>query len=95
MPFRGDRPMNKVIIKSTRKIKNKTRAMEAEAAAIPPNPNRAATSAITKNITVQRNIINSPCYLIIKKEKFMPQKLRRSFFLKMIKWGIFSHLFPH
>jgi hypothetical protein len=57
MPFRGDRPSNKVTIKSTRKIKNRTLAIEAAPAAIPPKPNTAATMAIIKNITVQRNIL--------------------------------------
>ena len=40
----------------TRKIKNNTFAMDAAPAAIPPNPNNAATSAITRNVIVQRNI---------------------------------------
>jgi hypothetical protein len=33
--------------------------MEAAPAAIPPNPNTAATKAIIKNVIVQRNIILS------------------------------------
>jgi hypothetical protein len=42
--------------KSTKKIKNNTFAIEAAPAAIPPNPKIAATIAIIKNVTVQRNI---------------------------------------
>jgi hypothetical protein len=42
--------------KSTRKIKNKTFAIEAAPAAIPPNPKIAATIAIIRKVTVQRNI---------------------------------------
>jgi hypothetical protein len=42
--------------KSTRKIKNKTFATEAAPAAIPPNPKIAATIAIIRKVTVQRNI---------------------------------------
>ena len=41
---------------STRKIKNKTFATEAAPAAIPPNPKIAATIAIIRKVTVQRNI---------------------------------------
>ncbi|HKZ37531.1 MAG TPA: hypothetical protein VJ184_07780 [Chryseolinea sp.] len=43
--------------KSTKKIKNKTLAMEAAPAAIPPNPKMAATIAIMRKVTVQRNIV--------------------------------------
>jgi hypothetical protein len=43
--------------KSTKKIKNNTLAMEAAPAAIPPNPKMAATIAIIRNVTVQRNIV--------------------------------------
>jgi hypothetical protein len=42
--------------KSTKKIKNKIFAMEAAPAAMPPNPKMAATIAIIRNVTVQRNI---------------------------------------
>ena len=38
-------------------MKNKTLAMEAAPAAMPVNPNKAATMATTKNINAQRNII--------------------------------------
>jgi hypothetical protein len=41
---------------STKKIKNKTLAIEAAPSAIPPNPKMAATIAIIRNVTVQRNI---------------------------------------
>lgn len=41
---------------NTRKIKNRILAMLAAPAATPPNPNMAAIIAITKKITVQRNI---------------------------------------
>ena len=49
-------PNNIVIINSARKIKNKTLAIEAAPAAMPPNPNMAAIMAITKKIIDQRNI---------------------------------------
>ncbi len=39
------------------KIKNKTCAMDAAPSAIPPNPKIAATIAMIKKITAQRNII--------------------------------------
>jgi hypothetical protein len=42
--------------KSTKKIKNKTFAIEAAPSAIPPNPKMAATIAMIRNVTVQRNI---------------------------------------
>jgi hypothetical protein len=42
---------------STRKIKNKILAIEAAPDAIPPNPKIAAIIAITRKITVQRNIV--------------------------------------
>jgi hypothetical protein len=50
-------PKAMVIMKRTKKIKNKTFAMEAAPAATPPNPNIAATIAIIKKITAQRNIL--------------------------------------
>ena len=43
-------------IKSTRKIKKSTLAIDVAPAAIPPKPKIAAMIAITKNIIVQRNI---------------------------------------
>jgi hypothetical protein len=39
-------------------MKNKTFAIEAAPAAMPPNPNMAAIMAITKKIIDQRNIRN-------------------------------------
>lgn len=50
-------PNNIVMIKSTRKMKNKTFAIEAAPSAIPPKPNMAAMIAMTKKIIDQRNII--------------------------------------
>jgi hypothetical protein len=50
-------PAIKEIRKSTINIKNRTLAIPAALAAIPPKPNIAAIIATTKNITVQRNII--------------------------------------
>jgi hypothetical protein len=49
-------PNNMAIIKSARKMKNKTLAIDAAPAAMPPNPKMAAMMAITKKITDQRNI---------------------------------------
>jgi hypothetical protein len=37
-------------------MKNKILAIPAEAAAIPPKPNTAATNATTRKISVQRNM---------------------------------------
>jgi len=45
------------MIKSTRKIKKSTLAIDVAPAAMPPKPKIAATIAITKNIIVQRNIV--------------------------------------
>jgi hypothetical protein len=42
---------------STRKIKKRILAIEAAPDAIPPNPKIAAIIAITRKITVQRNIV--------------------------------------
>ena len=41
---------------NTKKIKNKTLAIPAAPAATPPKPKMAAMIAITRKITVQRNI---------------------------------------
>ncbi len=41
---------------NTKKIKNRILAIEAAPEAIPPKPKMAATIAITRKITVQRNI---------------------------------------
>jgi hypothetical protein len=51
-----DLPEMSDIRKSTIKMKNKILAIELAPAAIPPKPNTAATMAIIKKITVQRNI---------------------------------------
>ncbi|HMK25622.1 MAG TPA: hypothetical protein VK483_06295 [Chitinophagaceae bacterium] len=51
-----DLPEMSEIRKSTIKTKNKILAIELAPAAIPPKPNTAATMAIIKKITVQRNI---------------------------------------
>ena len=60
----------KDIIKSTRNIKKSTLAIDVAPAAIPPKQKIAATMAITKNISVQRNIV---CLLInLHVEKFVP-----------------------
>ena len=53
-------PKIKEITNSTRNITNRSFAMPADAAAIPPNPKTAATSAIIRNITAQPNISSSP-----------------------------------
>lgn len=47
-------------------MKNNTFAMEAAPSAIPPNPNMAATIAIMKKITDQRNITH---HLDVYREK--------------------------
>jgi len=52
-----ERPKNNERINNTRKMKNRTFAMEAAPEAIPPNPKIAAMIATTRKITVQRNII--------------------------------------
>ena len=44
---------------STIKIKNSILAIPAALAAIPPKPNTAAIIAITRKVTVQRNIVVS------------------------------------
>ena len=53
-------PKIKEITNSTRNIKNRSFAMPADAAAIPPNPKTAATSAMIRNITAQPNISSPP-----------------------------------
>jgi len=44
----------------TRNRKNKTFAIPADAAAMPPNPNTAVISAIIKKVTAQPNIVSPP-----------------------------------
>jgi hypothetical protein len=46
------------------KIKNRTFAIEAAPAAIPPNPKTAAIIATTRNITVHRNIAYNLIFII-------------------------------
>src|SRR5262245_61081525 len=53
-------PKIKEITNSTRNIKNRSFAMPADAAAIPPNPRTAATSAMIRNNTAQPNISSPP-----------------------------------
>src|SRR5205814_10535277 len=53
-------PKIKKITHITRNRKNKTLAIPADAAAIPPNPNTAATSAIIRKVTAQPNMISPP-----------------------------------
>jgi hypothetical protein len=53
-------PKIKKITHITRNRKNKTFAIPADAAAMPPNPNTAATSAIIKKVTAQPNIVSPP-----------------------------------
>ena len=53
-------PKIKEITNSTRNITNRSFAMPADAAAIPPNPKIAATSAMIRNITAQPNISSPP-----------------------------------
>ena len=51
-------PMIKKIRQITRNRKKRNLAIPAAAAAMPVNPNNAATSAITKKITAQRNMFH-------------------------------------
>jgi hypothetical protein len=50
------RPLKSEATKRTKKIKNKILAIPAEAAAIPPKPKTAATSATKRKMTVHRNM---------------------------------------
>ena len=52
-------PKTKEITNSTRNITNRSFAMPADAAAIPPNPKSAATSAMIRNTTAHPNICSS------------------------------------
>jgi hypothetical protein len=49
-------PKIKEITNSTRKMKNRSFAMPADAAAMPPNPKIAATSAMIRKTTAHPNI---------------------------------------
>ena len=53
-------PKIKKIMHITRNRKNKTFAIPADAAAMPPNPSTAATNAIIRNVTAQPNIMSPP-----------------------------------
>ena len=53
-------PKIKEITKSTRNIKNRSFAMPADAAAMPPNPKSAATRAMIRNTTAHPNIPSPP-----------------------------------
>lgn len=61
MSFGYLKPLNKPAISditnNIKKIKNKTFAIEAAPAAMPPNPNIAAIKATIKNITTHLNIM--------------------------------------
>jgi hypothetical protein len=52
----------------TRNRKNKNLAIPADAAAIPPNPNSAAISAIIRKVTAQPNIVSPPLLQIESKQ---------------------------
>ena len=55
-------PKKKKITHITRNRKNKSLAIPADAAAIPPNPSSAAISAIIRKVTAQPNMVSPPCY---------------------------------
>lgn len=55
--FTSDVPAIKATTNSTKKTKNKIFAIEAAPAAMPVNPKRAATNAITRKMSDQRNIV--------------------------------------
>src|SRR4051812_47810171 len=50
------KPANRLTTNSTRAITNNICAMPAAVEAMPPNPNTAATRAITRNINAQYNM---------------------------------------
>ena len=72
----------------TRNRKKINFAIDAAPAAIPPNPNIAATIATIKNITVQRNIIYSFSPASVE-EKAMPSVSDRARF-SIIKAAILA-----
>ena len=55
IPLPPSRPMSSRTTKTTRNMKNNTRAMSAEADAIPPKPNTAAIIATNRNINAHAN----------------------------------------
>ncbi len=57
--FKSEDPATSAITNKTKNIKNKILAMDAAPAAIPVNPNTAATIATIKKISAQRNIVLS------------------------------------
>jgi hypothetical protein len=52
-------------------MKNKTFAIPAEAAAIPPKPSTAAIRAIIRNVTAQPNIFFSPPFFKNKSRQLL------------------------
>jgi hypothetical protein len=56
-------PMTNVTMKTTRKMKNKTWAIPADADAIPPNPNNPAITATMKNTIAQYNMTHPPLWI--------------------------------
>jgi len=55
--FTSEEPAINATTNSTRNTKNRIFAMDAAPAAMPVNPNNAATSATTRNMSDQRNIV--------------------------------------
>jgi hypothetical protein len=55
-------PVSKLTRNSTKNTTNSTWAIQAEVPAMPPNPRTAATSATTRNINAQYNMIFAPCW---------------------------------
>jgi hypothetical protein len=53
-------PKIKKIMHITRNRKNKTFAIPADAAAMPPNPSTAAINAIIRNVTAQPKMMSPP-----------------------------------
>src|SRR5687768_10407482 len=51
-------PKNRLMMNSTRKMKNNTCAMLDAVAAMPPNPKMPATMATTRKINAQYNIVD-------------------------------------
>jgi hypothetical protein len=74
MRLPADIPRMKKTKQATRKRKNRNLAIPAAVAAMPVNPKRAATSAITKKIKAQHNILSPP------QEKNRIDQLLRVFF---------------
>jgi len=64
-------PKIKKIMHITRNRKNSTLAIPADAAAMPPNPNTAATIAIIRKVIAQPNIISPP--LVMNRVSWLPR----------------------